>query len=435
MKPSTASRWLLAALVLAGLAGWAVTGLFLYARLAYLGLFLFIGAGAWAILSMRGVRLKRMARSLRASMGDVFEEEFEVEKGAWPACAWIEVDNRSNLPLAAGSRVLTRIGSHQRRFYSARTLLVRRGAFQLGPTTLRTGDPFGLFSIDKHQPAAETLIILPMAFPIITFPPPPGLLPGGKATRQHSLDVTPHAAGVREYVPGDPMKRIHWASTARRGRFMVKEFEQDPQADIWLFLDAEEGVHASMPEEEISYQQDGWWLRHPQIGLPRNSFEYAVSMTASLASFFLTDRRAVGLASAVGKLAVVPADRGERQMSKIMETLAFLQPEGSLPLSGLVALQAKLLPIGSGVILVTPSIRPDLLLAVEDLKRRNLRPVVVLIKAETFGGTPGTEQLAAGLINHNVPVCQVGFGDDLSVKLALPAVYFQQFRLSKAYHS
>ncbi len=98
--------------------------------------------------------------------------------------------------------------------------------------------------------ARDTLVILPMTFPIAIFPPPPGLLPGGKAIRQRTFDVTPHAAEVREYVPGDPMKRIHWPSTAHRGQFMVKEFEQDPQADIWLFLDAYRPVHSSMPEPE-----------------------------------------------------------------------------------------------------------------------------------------------------------------------------------------
>jgi uncharacterized protein (DUF58 family) len=433
MKPSTASRWLLAVMILTGLVGWAVTGMYIYVRLTYLGLFLVSITAAWAIFSIRGVRLQRSTRSLRASMGDVYEEQYEVEKSTWPGCSWLEVINQSTLPFAAGSRVLTRLSPHQRRFYTARTLLIRRGAYLLGPTSIVSGDPFGLFTIRKRIQPKETLIILPMSFPISTFPPPPGLLPGGKATRQLTMDVTPHASGVREYVPGDPMKRIHWASTARRGRFMVKEFEQDPQADIWLFLDAESGAHLSLPDEEVSYQQDGWWLRRPNISLPRNTFEYAVSATASLAGHFLADRKSVGMACAAGIFTVVPAERGQRQHIKIMETLAFLQPEGTMPLLGLVELQARLLPIGSGVILVTPSVHPELLLAVESLKRRNLRPVVVLIKPDTFGGPSGSEKIASGLLNSNIPVCQVGCGDDLSIQLGLPVVYFQPPHLSKSH--
>jgi uncharacterized protein (DUF58 family) len=281
----------------------------------------------------------------------------------------------------------------------------------------------------------DTLVILPMSFPISTFPPPPGLLPGGKTIRQRSYDVTPHAAGVREYVPGDPMKRIHWPSTAHRGRFMVKEFEQDPQADIWIFLDAQGEVQSSLPESPVVFNEGSWLLRRPKIALPRNTFEYAISAAASLASFFLADRRAVGLACAAGKFIIVSAERGERQVNKIMETLAFLQPEGSLPLLGLMEMQAKLLPRGSGVILVTPSARPELLLAVEDLRRRSLRPVVVLIKSETFGGAEGSEKVAAGLLHSNIPVCQIGLGDDLGIQLTLPVVYFQRPYLSRSYFS
>ena len=435
MKVSLASRGLLAAMILIGLGGWAVTGLLIYARLVYLGLLLIICAAIWTILSLRGIRLQRETRSLRASMGEAFEENFEVRNDAWPGCASLEVLNQSPLPMAAGSRLLTRIGVHQRRFYAARTLLTRRGAFLLGPTILASGDPFGLFSVRKRIPARDTLVILPMVFPISTFPPPPGLLPGGKTIRQRSFDVTPHAAGIREYVPGDPMKHIHWSSTARHGRFMVKEFEQDPQSDIWLFLDAESEIQATLPEQDISYQKDGWWLRRPNISLPRNTFEYAISAAASLASFFLADRRAVGLVCAAGKFTVVPAERGERQVNKIMETLAFLQPEGIMPLHGLVDIQAKLLPLGSGVVLITSSTRPRLLLAVEDLQRRNLRPVVVLIQPETFGGAQGSELVAAGLLRANVPVCQIAFGDDLGVQLALPGAYFRRPYLVKPYFS
>jgi uncharacterized protein (DUF58 family) len=205
---------------------------------------------------------------------------------------------------------------------------------------------------------------------------------------------------------------------------MVKEFEQDPQADIWIFLDAFRPVHYSVPEPPVSYQIDNMWLRRPKVSLPRDTFEYAVSAAASLARFFLMGRRAVGLACAAGKFSVVPCERGERQINKIMENLAFLQPEGAMPMIELVFIQAKLLPIGSGVIIITPSAGPDLFLALEDLQRRNLRPVVVLIKAETFGGSGETEKAVANLLARNIPVCQIGFGDDLGAQLALPAKYF-----------
>jgi uncharacterized protein (DUF58 family) len=432
MKGTHASRWLLACLILVGVIGRITSGLTVYTRLAYLGVLLLLGAAVWTILSMNGINLRRHTRTLRASMGDLFEEYYEIRKNAWPGCAWLEVLNQSDLPDAAGSRLLTRIGAHHLRGYSARTVLTRRGAFLLGPTTLTTGDPFGIFAVRRRIPANDTLIILPMTFPIPTFPPPPGVLPGGKAIRQRSFDVTPNAAEVREYIPGDPMKRIHWPSTAHRGQFIVKEFEQDPQADIWLFLDAYSSVHCHTPEQRSTLIDDRLWMRRPKITLPKDTFEYAVSVAASLASYFLMDRRAVGLACAASRFTVVSGERGERQLNKVLETLAFLQPDGNVPLLGMVNMQAKLLSLGSGVILITPSTNPELLLVVEDLQRRNLRPVVILINAETFGGPTGTESMANSLLSRNIPVCQIGFGDALGTKLTLPTVYFQRSHISRS---
>ena len=435
MKYMSSVRWLLVIMIVLGLAGRAVTGTAVYTRLAYVGLLLFLGGYVWSLISLRGIRLHRDARLSRASMGEVFEEHFEISGAAWPGCTWLEVVNHSTLPMVAGSRLLTGIGARQKRFYSARTLLTRRGAFPLGPTTLTSGDPFGLFPVHREVPISGTLVVLPMTVVIPTFPPPPGILPGGKAIRQKTMDVTPHAAGIREYVPGDPMKRIHWPSTARRGRFMVKEFEQDPQADIWLFLDAQREVQAAQAEGSHTVTDEGFLLRRPKVTLPCDTFEYAVSATASLARFFLAEKRAVGLACAAGHFTVVSAERGERQVGKILETLAFLQPEGTMPILGLLTMQAKLLPLGSGVVLITPAVRPELLIAIEDLQRRNLRPVVVLLKAETFGGVGGTEMVAAGLLKRNVPVCQIGFGDDLGAGLSLPVVYFQRHYYPKSFFS
>jgi uncharacterized protein (DUF58 family) len=434
MKTSSTLRWSLLGLILLGITAWAATGNAIFIRLAYLGLVLLGGAGLWSAFLARGIRVQRDARLLRAGVGEVFEERFEVGVSTWPGCPWLEVVNKSPLPGAAGSRLLTRIGRREKRLYVARTLLTRRGAYLLGPTTISAGDPFGLFPVEKRIPAAETLVVLPMTFPISEFPPPAGLLPGGKTIRTKTADVTPHAAGVREYVPGDPMKRIHWPSTARRGHFMVKEFEQDPQAEIWLFVDGQSNVHICKADEPLPLIDEKLLLRKPKINLPCDTFEYAMSAAGSLAQHFLRNRRSVGLACSSARFTVLSSERGERQVGKMMETLAFIQPDGNIPVLGLVTLQAKLLPLGTGVILITPSAQPELLLAVEDLQRRNLRPVVVLLKAETFGGeAQDIDAVMAALLALNVPVCPVGYGDNLTRQLSLPVVYFQRPYLPKSY--
>ncbi len=104
MKLSQAVRWLLGGLIIVGLTGRIVTGLTIYSRITYLGLLILGGALIWTFLSSRGILFWRNTRTLRASVGDVFEEHYEIKKDSWPGCAWLEVVNGSDLPKASGSR-------------------------------------------------------------------------------------------------------------------------------------------------------------------------------------------------------------------------------------------------------------------------------------------------------------------------------------------
>jgi uncharacterized protein (DUF58 family) len=258
-----------------------------------------------------------------------------------------------------------------------------------------------------------------MLVDISAFISPPGLLPGGQVIRRKSPDMTPHASGVREYAHGDAVKRIHWPTSVRRGQLMVKEFDQDPQSEVWLFLDAQEKVHAEKPQRQDELPVDALLFgRYPKFHLPPSTIEYAVTIAASLARYFLSQRRAVGLISASHIMTVLPAERSERQEGKILETLAFIEPRGSLSLAELVGAQASQLPQGSSAIMITPTVHSDLLVAVDDLQRRKLRPVVVLLNASTFGGSKGMDKLLRSLTEIKVPVCLIECDMNLSQALS-----------------
>jgi uncharacterized protein (DUF58 family) len=404
-----------------GAVGTAVNGGTIYVRLLYLSGLLIIAAWLLTALSLRGLKVERHARSQRGTVGDIFEEHYEISNTSKIPKLWLEVANQTNIPNATGSRVLTFLRGKQKRIYTARTWLTSRGGFQLGPTTVTSGDPFGIFRVSKNFPAKSSLVVLPLLFRVDEFLSPPGLLPGGKAIRRKAMDVTPHAAGVREYAPGDPMKRIHWPTSIRRGQLMVKEFEQDPQSEVWLFLDTHKSVHFARPQQDVeSYPIDDLLLlRRRQIKLQPSTLEYSISIIASLAHYFIGQRRAVGFVTASGRTyKVIPAERSERQEAKILEELSFLQAESTFTLPSLVTAQMGQLPQGSSAILVTPMIWPELLLAVDSLQRRNLRPLVVLLMAESFGSRTSNEELAQSLTERNVPVCRIYCDADLSATLS-----------------
>lgn len=413
-------RLLLIAILAVGAVGALVTGEPVYSRLLAAGLVVLGITWLWSATSLWGLRVTRSARSLKASVGDLLEENFEISNPTRLPRLWVEVANATPLPGSAGSRLFTLVRGHQRRFYLSRTWLTARGAFPLGPTVLTAGDPFGLFTSRRIIPSTETLVVLPMLVTVPSFPAPLGPLPGGQAIRRKASGVTPHAAGVREYVTGDPMKAIHWPSTARRGRLILKEFEQDPQAETWIFLDAQAGAHFSLTQEEEPAERfdELIFRRRQQIRLAPATLEYAVTLAASLAHYFIARGRAVGLVSAAQALTVIPADRSERQESKILETLAFISAAGDLSIAGLAGAEARHLPLGSSVIMITASPHREVALAADEFQRRSQHLIVLLLDSASFGGSQPADTLLDMLAIRAVPVCLVRCGDDLSKSLA-----------------
>jgi uncharacterized protein (DUF58 family) len=411
-------RIVLILLALSLLAG-ASTGNRLYYQLVYLWSFLLIFSWVWSFFSIRGIKVKRIARTLRAQVGQVFEERFEVQNTSRIPHLWIEIRDDSKLPNSEGSRVLTIIEPNQNRSYLARTRLMERGSFNLGPTALASGDFFGLFPVEVKTPASEMLLVYPLIVDIQNFPNPPGLLPGGEALRRRTQQVTPNAAGVREYVHGDPLSRIHWLSTARRNKLIVKEFELDPLADVWIFVDAHAEVQSAR-KGELSKDSPvkALWQRDIKIKLPPSTGEFAVSAAASLARYYLRRGRAVGLVTAGQFLNLLPPDRGGRQLGKILEALALLRMEGDIPLRGLVETQAKHIARGSTVVIITPSVSEDVTLIFDQLTRRGLRPVAVLIDNASFGGKEGTKSLVEQVKALGVAVRRIDCDLELSVALS-----------------
>jgi len=118
-------------------------------------------------------------------------------------------------------------------------------------------------------------------------------------------------------------------------------------------------------------------------------------------------------------MALIPPDRGGRQLGKILESLAMLKAEGETPLRGMVETQARHLPRGSTAILITPSVHKDTVLVFDFLSRRGLRPVAIILEAASFGGEPGTPDLIDQIRLLGVPIRRVSNGDDISQSLSI----------------
>jgi uncharacterized protein (DUF58 family) len=233
---------------------------------------------------------------------------------------------------------------------------------------------------------------------------------GGEALRQRTYQVTPNAAGVRDYAPGDGLHRIHWPSSARRDRLIAKEFELDPIADAWLILDGCARVHYQGAVDETAAET--------AVGLPPSTEEYMVAAAASIARYILRRNRSLGLVAYGRSRHVLQADRGQAQLTRVLESLAVLQAEGDADLTDVLKIEGPWMTRGSTLILVTPSTRPDLLTEAGELKRRGLLSLFVLVDPATFGAPMGAGGLARSAERAGFPVRIVKCGEPLAAALS-----------------
>jgi uncharacterized protein (DUF58 family) len=389
-------------------------------RIFYFCAFLIIFSWFWAFYSLRGINLKRISRSYHLQVDMLFRERFEIINKFTFRRLWIELIDQSNIPGYECSRVIQFLGPKTERSYQSRTLLIQRGEFTLGPTILRSGDPFGFFTSERIFPAESKLIVLPKVIDLQEFVSPPGQLSGGRAIRKSTYEITPYAASVRDYQPGDSLNRVHWRSTAKRNRLMVKEFEQEPQANIWIFLDAQSDIqinqHESIEESYVGKYSE--WQRKEQVELPVDTFEYGVCIAASLTKYFIRMGRAVGFVSSGKELIYFSSERGDRQFGKIVETLSYIKPDGSLPLFGLVDSQSSNLSRGNTVILITTTNQKNIDATSDNLIRRGMKVVLVILDAVTFGSTTPSQDIKKKLELKGVPVIMIQKGENLKNALS-----------------
>ncbi len=202
-----------------------------------------------------------------------------------------------------------------------RVQCLARGAYQFGPTSLSSGDPFGFHQSDKEIHATTQLIVYPRLLSLdeLGLPPrhPLGLI------RSHQLIRDPlRTIGIRDYHPEDPLKDIHWTATARTGSLQTRVYEPTTALEVVIFLD-------------ISLFEAYW------LGVDVEQVERLISATATIAQAGLAEGYAVGLyvngmPGQFAHLVRLPPGRNPAQLEYIMVTLARLTPYAAASMGSLL---------------------------------------------------------------------------------------------------
>ena len=217
----------------------------------------------------------------------------------------------------------------------------RRGVFSVGPAQIYSTDPLGLQTFAQRMPLISELTVYPAILPIQESWLRGAAAQGWRgAASALSRGTGDDFYGVREYGPGDELRRVHWRTTARTGTLAVTEYALGVTLDTTLALDLSRAAYAGTGEGE-----DG-------------ALECAVTLTATLADDLLRHGHTVRLLLAGADEAAMAG--GPQEMPRLLETLARVQADSSLALADVLAdaLDAGRAADGAAAILV--AITPDI---------------------------------------------------------------------------
>ena len=277
-----------------------------YALLYVVGLIL-VACWLWTRFGARGLALTREAPSGAYEAGERFTEHLVVANDSILGLPWVEVYDQAGIPGYNAGRVLS-LGAKKTRRWRSDGTFHARGTYQMGPLTIATGDPFGIFRASRLVPTAGKVVVYPRlvdARPIVSRR---SGATGDTVPVGRQVDTPPEAFGIREYSPDDGVNRIHWPSTARLGRPMSKSFEKYEGTDMMIALDLDRARHHGSGDD--------------------SSLERAVSLAASIAVVGADRGQAVGLVCSDAAGTSIRPGRGAAHQTALLEALALADADG-----------------------------------------------------------------------------------------------------------
>ncbi|TML55589.1 MAG: DUF58 domain-containing protein [Actinobacteria bacterium] len=243
------------------------------------------------------------------------------------------------------------------------------GVFSVGKVLLRARDMLGLRSWEGEAGEARPLRVFPREETLrsLIAPLETQVFAGNQVSRARGEGI--EFADLREWQPGDRLRRVNWRATALRGSLWVNEQNPERNTDVVLFLDTFAEVRAE----------------------GRSTNDRAVRAAATLARIYLQRKDRVGLVGFGGFLSwLVPAS-GMRQLYAIVETLLTTEVVHSFALRGVDVLPPRTLPPKALVLAITPLLDNRTAAALLDLRARGYDLIVVEVSpVELVAPEPGS---------------------------------------------
>ena len=354
-------------------------------------------------------------------LGETVTLRLRLRNGGRLPIPWVRVEDKLPGRLSAKDayRAVVSILGRETRMLEYHVSATRRGYYPIGPMHVDLGDVFGFYTRSMATAAPTYLTVYPKIVAMERLGLPSKSPFGSLKTHQQIYEDPSRVVGVRDYTPGDSLRKVNWKVSAALGKLQVKKFEPAITLDTLIFL------NLNVEEYDLAYA-DG-------------ATELAITTAASIASHLAGLRQPVGVISngrdmaappeeeqedhdaprglsaprlwdvyderpAAGQVdrrgveelgfalpsslraraarpsIAVPPGKGRAHLMRVLEALARAQARSGMPLATLLRQQAVRLPWGSTVVVVTWGRALSLVEALVGLRKGGYNVVVVLVR-------------------------------------------------------
>ncbi len=281
----------------------------------------------------------------------------------------------------------------------------KRGIWNIGPIEVISQDALGFFRMKKTLNIISGIIIYPAFFRVFAFPPLARGSVSWMGVETANIGGDSHEFfGIREYERGDALSRIHWNSTAKRNKLIVKQFERNAIQEATIVMDLKKENNIGAGKE--------------------TTLEYSVKIAGSIAKFLMDSGAFVQIVGYATEAMIVPFGKGESHVYKILEYLAGVRSEGVFSLSETLEEASFITPYSSTLITIMLDNDMDALSSLVQFKVKGIKLIVIALSSSTFGHTEESKYLDAeevkrfdeALAGLEAYVYRISKGDDLEKK-------------------
>jgi uncharacterized protein (DUF58 family) len=300
----------------------------------------------------------------------------------------------------------------------------RRGYFQIGPAVLETGDLMGLYRRYRVGTEPQYVTVLPNVVSLTSYEIGSRRPIGEIRMRENVMDDPTRLRGIRHWQPGDPMRSVHWAATARTGTLHSKVYEPSSIAGATLVLDLHESTNPIENEPvrcdlaataAVSIATSLHESNEP-VGLATNGRDAADRIRLE---GWVGDHRVRGAATEAASMlsqsdrlrpVLLPASRGPIQLKEISRTLARLERTDGLTLAQLLVESEAQLSAETTMLVILQKCTPETIAALISLARRG-RAVAVIVNTYDINDYSAA---AGPLIASRIPVFHLATADSVA---------------------